>query len=300
MKTYINNKYKKYLRKCFKKIIYLFYHILNAIVPHNKVGDKFFLLILFIIRLRRLPTKKYIFNDFFFQIKTSKTILEPLRVFISDKEFVKIYIKALVGDKYNVPTIAVLKTENQVDIFNYPLNCCIKPTHSTGKVIFRKNGEYLDTKKIKKWFSINSYNIGRALNYKELTPKVIIEPIIFNNSEIEDYKFFCFNGEPKFIQVDIDRNKKHTRKFYDCKWKELNFSILYPKSNKILIKPINLDEMIEVARNLSKNFSLIRIDMYNNGTHLYVGEITNIHGNSNEHFIPKEGEMIASKILFNL
>jgi len=299
MKIFNNNKYKKKLRKYFKKIICLVYHILNTIIPHNKVGDKFFLLILFIIRLKRLPTKKYIFNDFFFKIKTSREILNPLRVFVSDKEFVKIYIKALVGDKYNVPTIAILKNKDQVDTFDYPLSCCIKPTNSTGKTIFRKNGEFLDKSEIKKWFSINSYRIGRALNYKELVPKIIIEPIIFNNVNIEDYKFFCFNGRPKFIQVDIDRYTNHRRKFFDCEWNELDFSILYPKSDKIRPKPINLDEMIEVAKNLSKNFSLIRIDMYSNGKHLYVGEITNVHGNSNEYFIPKEAEITASKILFN-
>lgn len=286
--------------KSKKTFFSLLYHMLNTIIPHNKIGDKFFSLILFIVRIRRLPTKKYIFNDFFFQIKTTKIILDPLRVFVSDKEFVKVYIKALVGDKYNVPTIAILKNEKQVDSFDYPISCCIKPTHTTGKVILRKNGESIAHEEIKKWFYINSYKVGRALNYKMLTPKVIIEPLIFDNKEVEDYKFFCFNGEPKIIQIDIDRRTNHKRKYFDCKWNEFNFSVLYPKSDKIFLKPSLLDEMLTVARNLSKNFSLIRIDMYCNNSQLFVGEITNVSDNANGNFIPKEAEITASKILFSL
>lgn len=281
-----------------KKVLRFGYRSLISAIPENRFGDKVFSYINFAIRHRRLPTQKLIFNDVLYQIKTTGEILNPLRVFVSDKEFVKLYVKALVGDQYNVPTIAVLESIDQVDSFDFPDACCIKPTHASGAVILRKNGEDIDLNKIKDWFSINYYRIGREANYKSLKPKVIIEPIIFGGSNLEDYKFFCFNGEPKFIQVDIDRYTNHTRKFFDTSWDELDFSILHPKSSKNMPQPKNFDEMLSVARVLSKHFSMIRVDLYSDGNQIYVGELTNTHGNAGENFIPRGSEVEASKLLF--
>jgi hypothetical protein len=269
-----------------------------ALIPENRFGDRVLSYILFAINHRRLPTQKLVFNDVLFQIKTTDEILNPLRVFVSDKEFVKLYVKALLDEKYNVPTIAVLENIDQVDSFTFPDACCIKTTHASGYVIIRRGGEDINRDEIKRWFSINYYRTTREVNYKTLKPKVIVEPLIFSNNDLVDFKFFCFNGEPKFIQVDIDRYANHTRKFFDVKWKELDFSILYPKSEKPFAKPNNFDEMLSVTKALSKNFSMIRVDLYSNENEIYVGELTNVPGNACSNFIPPKAEVAASKLLF--
>ena len=43
----------------------------------------------------------------------------------------------------------------------------------------------------------NYYNRSREANYKMLKPKVIVEELIFNDENIKDYKFFCYNLKPK-------------------------------------------------------------------------------------------------------
>lgn len=285
-------------RSILKKVFRFGYRALISVIPENRFGDRVFSYINFVIYHRRLPTQKLIFNDVLYQIKTTDEILNPLRVFVSDKELVKLYVKALVGDKYNVPTIAVLESVDQVDSFDFPVACCIKPTQGSGAIIIRKNGDDIDLNKIKDWFSMNYYRSGREANYKTLRPKVIIEPIVFGGSNLEDYKFFCVNGEPKFVQIDIDRYSAHTKLFFDMNWDELDFSIRYPKSTKNMSKPKNFDEMVLIVKVLSKQFSFIRIDLYSNGNQIYVGELTNIHGNAGDHFIPREAEVQASKLLF--
>jgi hypothetical protein len=267
-------------------------------VPRNRGGDKVFSFINFVIQHKRFPSNQLIFNDFLYSIKTTDEILNPLRVFVSDKEFVKLYIKAIVGDQYNVPTIAVLNTIEEVKNFSFPSQCCIKPTQASGKVILRKNGETVDVSEIEKWFAINYYDAGREANYKTLKPKVIVEPLIFNSSNVEDYKFFCYNGEARFIQVDIDRYVGHKRKFLDYNWNELDFSIIYPKSEKKIDKPANFNEMLEVATALCKGFSMIRVDLYSDGVKLYVGEITNVSENAGGTFLPSSAEKAASDLMF--
>jgi hypothetical protein len=286
------------LKSLLKSLLRLGYTTLIKMLPRNRWGDRLFSFINFVIQHKRFPSNQLIFNDFLYRIKTTDEILNPLRVFVSDKEFVKLYVKAIVGDQYNVPTIAVLKSIEEVKNFSFPSKCCIKPTQASGEVILRKNGEPVDVSEIEKWFAINYYESGREANYKMLKPKIIVEPLIFDKSDVEDYKFFCFNGKARFVQVDIDRRSNHKRKFFDSNWNELDFSILYPKTTSHIHKPENFDEMINIAETLSQKFSLLRVDLYSSGMSLYVGELTNCHGNASEKFIPLSSELIASQLLF--
>jgi hypothetical protein len=237
-------------------------------------------------------------NDVWYRIKTTDEILEPVRVFVSDKEHVKQYVKAVVGDEYNVPTITVLRSPQEVDFYDFPARCCIKPTQASAQVILRKNGEPIDLDRIKSWFKLNYYYAGREANYRTLRPKVIVEPLIFDSPDVEDYRIFCYQGEPRLIQVDLDRHTNHTRKIYDIDWNEQDFSILYPRATKAIKKPDTLPEMLAIARQLAAPFSLVRVDLYSNDQQIYVGEITNCSANAGGIFRPLSAEKKASELMF--
>jgi hypothetical protein len=275
----------------------IFKIIPNDLIPRNKWGDKIWSLRKFLRVHKRLPSNKLIFNDVLFNIKTSDEITDPLRVFTTDKEFSKLYVKAVVGETYIIPTYSVLHSVNDIDSYQFPDKCCIKPTQGCGKVIIRKNGESININEIKAWFNINYYNPGRERNYQSLKPKVIVEELIFDGEPI-DYKIFCFNGKPRMIQVDFDRYIDHSRKLYDIDWNELD----YCSKSKIKLgereKPKNIHELIEISEKLSANFSFVRIDLYTDGSKIFVGEITHCSGNALEAFYPINGEIEASKLIF--
>jgi len=269
------------------------------VIPENRSGDKLVSFINFVDKHRRFPTKSLLFNDVLYQIMTTNEIIDPLRIFVSDKEFVKLYVKAVVGEEYNVPTIDVLRNVKEVEIYDFPANCCIKATQTSGSVILRKNNETIDIEKIKSWFSINYYRNQREANYKTLKPKVIVEPLLFNNPNLIDYKFFCYKGKPNLIQVDVDRYIDHRRKFFDSNWKELDFSTCYKRADKNIEMPDNFDQMLNIASKLSAGFSFVRVDIYSDGKSCMVGEITNCSGGAGEKFIPSNSEKLASEIVFN-
>jgi len=286
----MKNLIKTFLRFC--------YRCLEKIIPENRLGDKLFALISFIVHHKRFPTSKPIFNDVLYRIKTSKEILDPLRIFISDKELVKVYVKAVVGEKYNVPTFAILRSIDDIDQYDFPSDCCIKATHGSGQTIIRKNNEVIDIEKVKSWLLMSFYKTCREGNYKLLKPKIIIEPILFGNTNLNDYKFFCMNGSPKLIQVDADRWIGHKRTMFDINWNEQDYSLAEPKCNQAPEKPENYLEMIEIVKKLAAPFSFIRIDLYSDGKQCFLGEITNCHGNASQRFMPLSGEAKASKIIF--
>lgn len=283
------------MKPLIKKIYHLFTY---WIVPRNRFGDNFIAFITFLRAHRRLPSSNLLFNDVLYKIKTSDEIIDPLRVFVSDKEFVKIFVKAVAGEQYNVPSIKVLHSIEEAKNYQYSSDCCIKPTHLSGTVILRRQNGPINFEEIDSWFKSSHYLVNRETNYKTLKPKVIVEPLIFGSDNLSDYKFFCYQGKPKLIQMDVDRYNNHSRKFFDLNWNELPFSLLYPHSNRTLDRPKNLDKMLEVASLLSSYFNFVRIDLYSNGDECLVGEITNCHGNAWESFIPLSAEKTASELIF--
>src|SRR5712692_8857023 len=118
--------------------------MLRKLTPYNRLGDKLICLHDFYMSHGRIATNKLIFNDVLYKIKTTDEIINPLRVFVTDKEFVKLFVKAVVGDQHTVPTLTVLHSMDEVRKYTFPSECCIKPTHACGHVIFRKNGEEID------------------------------------------------------------------------------------------------------------------------------------------------------------
>lgn len=309
------------VNKLFKTL----YRLLFLIIPKNRMGDTFIAFINFVRAHRRFPTNKLMFNDVLYKIKTSDEIIDPLRVFVSDKEYVKLFVKAVVGDQYNVPTIKIFHDIEDLKKYKIPADCCIKPTHLSGEVILRRNNSPVDYEKIERWFKSSYYENNREANYRTLRPKVIIEPLIFDSDNLTDYKIFCYLGRPRLIQVDLDRYIEHTEKFFDPEWNEMPFSIHFPRStHHVIKKPKNLEKMLAVASALSAYFNFVRIDLYSNEEVCLLGEITNCPGgatgfvenlylnkNENSFAIQKDGlanfpvsvsaataEVIASKMIF--
>ena len=107
--------------------------------------------------------------------------------------------------------------------------------------------------------------------------------------ELKDYKLFCFNGKVKYIQVDFNRFKKHTKNIYDTNWDLQNVEINYPNDpNHIIQKPELLSEMIQMAELLSKDIPFIRVDFYSIEKQLFFGELTFYPGGGLMPFNPKD------------
>jgi len=273
-------------------------YYIRRLTPKSRSGDYLLALRHFIGTHKRLPSDRSLLNDYLFHLKTGDEALDPLRQFISDKEHVKTYVRSKIGDAFNVPTLAVLKSREDVDRYDFPGMCCIKPTHASGRAIIRTGGEPVDRERIKSWLDFNHYDDTREVNYRYLVPKIIVEPLIFENGNIEDYKIFCFRGKPRLIQVDIDRYIDHTRLYFDDQWNEMDFSILYPKSGKNIARPECLAQMLDLAARLSEDFEFIRVDFYTDGRNLLVGELTNCPENASGTFIPASAEKEASRLIF--
>lgn len=275
-----------------------FFDVLKHNLPHDKKSDTLFSYLCFLSVHGRPPSNEMLFNDVIYRIKTSSEIDSPLRVFTTDKHLMKMFVKAEVGDAFNVPTLDVLFSSTEVDKYAFHSKSCVKPTHMSGHVIFNDGEKPVDREKMKNWLRQNYYMVMREANYKNLIPKIIIEPILFDDRNLFDYKFFCFEGVPKLIQIDFDRRTAHSRHYYYPSWERVNINLQYPTYAGTLEKPSALTEMLEIAAHLSRHFNFVRIDMYSGENKFFVGEITHCHAAALERFFSRDDEILMSKIIF--
>ena len=220
-----------------------------------------------------------------------------------DKLKVKSYVIKKIGPQYVIPTLGHWKTTYEIDLENLPEQFVLKCTHDSGSTIFCHNKEKFNIEnafaKLEKALKDNYYKKGREWPYKNVLPQIIAEPLLTRNpEELLDYKFMCFNGAVKCIFVCSNRNDTFVNvTFFDLNWNQLPFERHYPRSSKPILKPANLNLMIELSEKLARDISFVRVDFYEVSNRVYFGEMTFFPGSGIEEFHPIEYDKILGSWL---
>jgi len=196
---------------------------------------------------------------------------------MSDKYEVRKYLTGKIGDKYLVPLIGVWDRLEDIDFYKLPNQFVLKCTHDCGSVVIcrDKTDFNIKTAKEKLFFGLkrSQYLKYREWAYKDIKPRIIAEKFMGEN--IIDYKFYTFNGKVKVIIVIFDRFISQKKNIYTTDWQYIPCSMDVPTfPDHIIEKPAKLNEMIEIAENLSKGINFLRVDLYYIDNKIYNGELT--------------------------
>lgn len=225
---------------------------------------------------------------------------DDLATTCADKYEVREIIKQTIGEKYLNPLLAVYDSVDEIKIEELPNRFVLKGTHGSGFNIICHDKNKMDWnkefKKMRRWLRKNYYIQNREPVYKNIKPRIICEEFLVQDDyeELRDYRFFCFNGEPKFITVDfsITDKKKTRRNLYTLDWDMMDAKISYDhEKNIILEKPVFLEEMISLSKKLSSNFPHARIDFYYINNKIIFGEITFFHQSGKGKISPEKFEL---------
>ena len=116
-----------------------------------------------------------------------------------------------------------------------------------------------------------------------------------NSGDLNDYKFFCFDGEVKALFIATERNRKDTEvkfDFFDEGFNHLPIRQGHPNSSCEINKPSCFEEMKELASKLSKDFPHVRVDFYEIDGQVYFGEMTFFHYAGWVKFEPHEWDTV--------
>lgn len=134
-------------------------------------------------------------------------------------------------------------------------------------------------KLLKKWMRKNYYLEYSEMQYKDVKKYILIEKFLGDDDGNLplDYKFYCFNGESKYVMVCTDRkNGKNANFFYfNREWEMQPFTReALEGQDTVIEKPDKIDEAFEIAEALSKDFPFVRVDLYIVKGKIYFGELT--------------------------
>ncbi len=200
-----------------------------------------------------------------------------------DKYEAKKYVADIIGEEYIIPTLGVWDNVNDIDFDTLPNQFVLKCTHDSGGIVICKDKATFDIENAKNtlnhFLNRNFYSVHREWPYKDVQPRIIAEKYMEDESgkDLKDYKFFCFNGEPKLLYISEGLSDHSTAKI---SFADMDYNIAEFKRNdfkpfdELPKKPINFEKMKELAKVLSKDRAFIRVDFYEINKKIFFGELT--------------------------
>ena len=224
----------------------------------------------------------------------------------SDKYRAKELIAERIGASHVIPTLAVWKTAEEIDLSGLPETFVLKCNHDQGSVIVCRDKASFDLcaakNKLAHCLKTKSFYGTREFQYSGIEPVIIAEPFLTDKhsgagglSGLTDFKFYCFNGSPEFLYIGRGYTFDHSLKmdFYD-----LNFNVMpfyrtdYGRLGNDFERPASFVQMVSIARELARDTYFVRIDLYDVGGTVFFSEFTLHPGSGFQHFVPEETDHV--------
>ena len=287
-KIFYNNNNNALLRMCYKSRT--LYYIKNRQQTMKRIGMKY------------NETKLVSIND-----KLNYLLIHEspdYKSTISDKIRVHEYSKKKLGKDICVPIIKIYKDANEIKLNELPNKFVLKCNHGSGMNILCSNKSKFDIEHAKKslsrWVKIDYGFRNNEFQYINIERKIFAEKYLGEN--IADYKFYCFNGNPKYIRVQKKLNiNSKINNYYDLDWNltdiETGLPHFYRKPEIKFERPKQLELMIQYAKKLSDEFAFVRVDFYNINGNIYLGELTFSPSNNKMRLKNKKQRIFLGKLL---
>lgn len=226
---------------------------------------------------------------------------DPIMTTMVDKYAAKEYVAKLIGKEHIIPTLGVWNSFDEIDFSQLPNQFVLKNTHDSGGIFICTDKSKINYDEAKKCFKNSSkksyYSTSREWPYLNVPKRIIAEEYMVDESgyELKDYKWFCFDGEPKALFIASDRQVKGEETkfdFFDMDFNHLDIRNGHPNAKHSINKPVGFDEMKKLASMLSKGYPHLRVDFYDINGRIYFGELTFYHWSGFTGFEPSNWDLI--------
>lgn len=275
-----------------KNIIMLPFNFLYRISPRFELGLLFRLKQGYSLNLNNPKT----FNEKLQWIKLNDR--NPLMPKCVDKYTVRDYVKSVGCEEILNDLYWEGFHPEDIPYDTLPNRFVIKVTHgSTFNIIVTDKSKLDKNEVIRKcniWLKEKFLPCYGEWFYGIEKPRIIVEKYLEDQKvkgELLDYKIFCFNGEPKLVDVHCGRFGNHKRNIYDLEWNMLDDVYFKYDHFDGIEKPKELEKALEYARKLSANFNHVRVDFFIVNGKIYFGELTFTNGAGFDKIRPLEFDL---------
>lgn len=264
-----------------------FAEIICSKFPVSTVKLRYFL------RFRRFPDLKNPkdLNEKILYLKlfTDTTLWTKL----ADKYRVRDYVRSCGLESILIPFYGAWERVEDIPFEELPQRFILKANNGDGKgtnikidkAKMKTEDWQLLRKRLQGW--LDTKHIGALSSepqYRDIKPMILAEQLLLcgeGETSLVDYKLWCFNGKPYSFLICSNRQADGVEVEVGCYDLEWN---IHPENMQSaghvtvgrhpLPRPQCLDEMIRIAKILSKPFPQVRVDFYEVDGKVYFGELT--------------------------
>lgn len=219
------------------------------------------------------------FNEKIQWCKLNAFPFDPLVVQCADKYAVRRHVAEKGLENKLVPLIGVWESPSEIDWKTLPEQFVLKCNHGCAYNIVCADKSLCDEAATKKqlatWLKEDFGAFNIELHYSKITPKLITCEE-FLGSALVDFKFFCFNGVPKYLYVsrDLVHDRQAQIGFFYADGTPLDIKRDdYAELENTAMPPF-FDEMFKAACVLSEDFPFVRVDFFVTDETFYFAELT--------------------------
>ena len=189
--------------------------------------------------------------------------------------------KRLGGESALVPLVGVIREPGEVAKIAFPARFIMKSNHGSGMLYLHDTETPPDLEHLqqlcREWLALDYGKYYREWVYNGVERAVLVEELLTDafGGMPTDYKFFCYDGVPRFIKTDSNHLADHTSDIFDLDWNLIPGSSDTPNSAVPPPRPPHLAEMLGMAAMLSRGMDFVRVDLYDTTAGVKFGELTN-------------------------
>ena len=218
------------------------------------------------------------FNEKIQWLKLYEWPNNELAIKCSDKYKVREFLIEKHAEEYLNQLIGVYDKAEEIEWDKLPNQFVLKCNHGCAYNIICKDKTKLDIEKtsklLNKWLKEDFGKFNAEIHYSKIERKIICEKYLGDN--LEDYKFFCFNGKFKFmyVAIDSDDSNKEREAFFNENGELIDVTNADYGLYKEATVPEKFKDLIKVSEDLSKDFPFVRVDWYIKDGVVTFGELT--------------------------
>lgn len=199
--------------------------------------------------------------------------------------------------------IGVWLDSRDIDWDALPQQFALKCSHGCGYNIICADKSRLDrraaVRRLNRWLAEDFSKVTCEPHYAKIPRRILCER--FLGTEIANYKFFCFDGMPRFFYVsrNVDEDFRRAQVcFFAMDGTPMNLRMAnhqgFAQPPQL---PENLPEMIETAGALAADFPFVRVDLFSVSGKIYFSELTFTPSAGMIPFEPREADMEIGRYL---
>lgn len=186
----------------------------------------------------------------------------------TDKVRAREYMITLGYSHLLVPIIGIFDEVEDIIFEQLPRKFVLKCSHGARFTIVCENKREMDYRQTRLQLAemmATDYSLKHAEpHYAMIQPRIIIEHFIepSTSNVSNDYKIHCFNGVPKIIEVTVNQSSPMEQTLMlTSDWENTEYIKGDFPYDVAQSKPRQLEELLAIAKKISKPFTYVRIDL---------------------------------------